>query len=167
MLSNIYSSGGRDLNSGNNQSKPKVAVLITGTYREVEFLLKLFPHMAGSVEYDIFLVLRHVGASESSHFGVHEGEFKTTDLSPFVRDGLFLCELPSVDPAAAAARYLVPVGPTNEERECAMLSMLHGVFTGISMMKASLRDYTHVMKTRTDYLPWAAPWISGMLETYE
>ena len=108
-----------------------MAVLVTGTYREVEFLLQLFPYMAGSVEYDIFLVLRHVEASESSHFGAHEGEFKTTDLDPFVKEGLFLCELPSVHPIAVTSRYLVPVGPTNEERECAVLSMLHGVFTAI------------------------------------
>ena len=39
--------------------KPRVAVLVTGTYREIEFLLPLFPHMAGQVEHDIFLVLRH------------------------------------------------------------------------------------------------------------
>jgi len=45
--------------------------------------------------------------------------------------------------------------------------MLHGVFTGISMIKASLRHYTHVMKTRTDYLPWTSPWIFGMFELYE
>jgi hypothetical protein len=123
--------------------------------------------MSGTVEYDIYLVLRHAGVSESSHFGAPEGEFKTTDLNSFVREGLFLCELPSIDPIAAKSRYLIPVGPTNEDRECAMLSMFHGVFTGISMMKASLRGYTHVMKTRTDYLPWLAPWISGMLDAYE
>ena len=48
-----------------------------------------------------------------------------------------------------------------------MLSMFLGVSTAVSMMKASLRAYTHVMKTRTDYLPWLAPWITGMLEMYE
>ena len=35
------------------------------------------------------------------------------------------------------------------------------------MMKSSLRDYTHVMKIRTDYQPWVAPWISGMFDYYE
>jgi hypothetical protein len=123
--------------------------------------------LAGNVDYDIFVVLRHVGASESSHFGAREGEFTTIDLNPFVKDGLSLCELPSLDPVAVASQFLVPVGPTDVERECAMLSMFHGVFTGISMIKGSLRGYTHVMKTRTDYLPWKAPWIQEMLETYE
>ena len=123
--------------------------------------------MAGNVDHDLFVVLRHVGTSESSHFGASEGEFTTTDLNPFVKDGLFLCELPSLDPVAVVSQFLIPVGPTDVERECAMLSMFHGVFTGISMIKGSLRGYTHVMKTRTDYLPWNAPWIPKMLETYE
>ena len=148
-------------------AKPKVAVLMTGAYREVEFLLRLFPHMAGTVEYDIYLVLRHVRTDESSHFGAREGDFKLARLEPYVGEGLFLCELPSVDPGHIESRYLIPVGPTSPEREHARLSMFHGVFTAIAMMKSSLRGYTHVMKTRTDYLPLVAPWLSGMLETYE
>ena len=33
--------------------QPRVAVLVTGTYREIEFLFELFPYMAGEIEYDI------------------------------------------------------------------------------------------------------------------
>jgi len=150
-----------------NQMKPNVAVLITGTYREIEFLLRLFPHMAGPIEHDIFLVLRHVRADESSRLGTQEGDLEISSLTPFSDKRLFLCELPSIDTAVAASRYLIPVGPTDVERECGMLSMFHGVFTAISMMKSSMRRYTHVLKTRTDYLPWVAPWVSGMLEMHQ
>jgi len=150
-----------------NQMEPNVAVLIMGTYREIEFLLQLFPHMAGPIEHDIFLVLRPVRTDESSRLGAQEQDFEIARLTPFLDKKLFLCELPSIDPTVVASRYLIPVGPTSVEREYGMLSMFHGVFTAISMMKSSMRHYTHVMKTRTDFLPWVAPWVSGMLEMYE
>lgn len=149
------------------QMEPRVAVLITGTYREIEFLLQLLPYMAGPVEYDVFLVLRHVRVDEMSRLGTQEKDFEISRLRPFLNEKYFLCELPSIDPTVATSKYLIPVGPTSEERECGMLSMFYGIFAGISMIKSSMRHYTHVMKTRTDYLPWVAPWVSGMLELYE
>ncbi len=150
-----------------DHTQPNIAVLITGTYREIEFLLRLFPYMAGSVNYDIYLILRHISPDELSRMGSKERDFEISQLKPFLNKRTFLCELPSIDPETAASRYLIPVGPTDARRECAMLSMFWGVFTAISIMKASLRNYTHVMKTRTDYLPWKTPWLSGMLELYE
>lgn len=149
-----------------SRRSPRVAVLMTGTYREVEFLLQLFAHMAGPVEYDIFAVLRHVGA-ESSRRGLPEKDFRLATLGALASERLFLCELPSIEPAALEARYLIPTGPASEERERAQLSMFHGVFAAVSMMRSSMRRYTHVMKTRTDYLPWLTPWLSGMLDEYD
>jgi hypothetical protein len=149
-----------------NKDEAYVAIIISGTYREIEYLLRLFPYMAGDVKYDIFLILRHVRSDESSHFGVQEADFNIPQIEPFMGESLFICELPYIDQETVLSKYLVPIGPTSIERECAMLSMYEGVFAGISMMEASLRPYTHVMKTRTDYLPWTAPWLSGMLELY-
>ena len=147
--------------------KPRVAVLVTGTYREIEFLLRLFPHMAGQVEHDIFLVLRHVHAAEVSRLEARELDFKIRELAPLLDGRISVCELPSIDPAIVESKYLIPVGPAGAEREIGQLSMFHGVSIAISMMKAAMRGYTHVMKTRTDYLPWVAPWVSGMLDHYE
>ncbi|MBI4586611.1 MAG: hypothetical protein HY717_21580 [Planctomycetes bacterium] len=158
---------GHDLSGSRQPAHPYVAVLITGTCREIAFLLELFPHLAGPVPYDIYLVLRHVRARESSRLGAQERDFQIGSFQPYLNPRTFICELPSVDPAVAAERYLIPVGPVGEERECGQLSMLHGVFSAMALMRASLRPYTHVLKTRTDYLPWRAPWISGMLQEYE
>jgi len=78
---------------------------------------------------------------------------------------VYFCELPSIDSQEAKDRYLIQVGPTDPERECAILSMFHGVFTAIQMMKSSLRKYDYVMKTRTDYLPPLT--LREMIETHE
>lgn len=150
-----------------NDNNPYVAVLITGTYRELEFLLKLFPHLGGNIKHDIFLAIRHVYTDESSRFGSQEKDFNISKLLQFSNERISICELPSIDPNVVQSNYLMPVGPTDVDRECGMLSMFHGVFTAISMLKASQRSYTHVMKTRTDYLPWIAPWVDGMLKIYE
>ena len=151
----------------NNQKKPKVAVLITGTYREIEFILKIFPYLAGEIDYDIFLVLRHVRVNELSRLGTEEQDFQIAQLMHLPDRQIFFCELPSIDITVATSRYLVPVGPESIDRECGMLSMFQGVLTAISMMKSSLRPYTHIMKTRTDYLPWVTPWITELLKLYE
>ena len=58
-----------------DNQKPKVAVIIVGTYRETEFLLHLFPHMAGNIDYDIYCVLRHVEETESSRLGSKEKDY--------------------------------------------------------------------------------------------
>ncbi|KKN78502.1 hypothetical protein LCGC14_0350340 [marine sediment metagenome] len=126
----------------------KLAILVTGTYREIDFLLDVFPQITKGIDHDIYVVLRHT-AGELSRLGLKEQDFTL----PKGGDNVFMCELPSMDKDEAHSRYLIPVGPTDNDRECAMLSMFHGVFTAISMMKASLRNYTYVMKTRTDYLP--------------
>jgi len=152
--------------STQNLHQLRVAVLITGTYREAEFLLRLFPHMAGDIDYDIFLVLRHVRL-ESSRLGVQEPDYDVAQLASVTDKQTFICELPYIDPSVTASKYLIPVGPTDELRECGQLSMCHGVFTAISMMKGAMRPYTHVMKLRTDYMPWYAPWLEKMLEMYE
>jgi hypothetical protein len=137
---------------------------MTGTYREVEFILKLFPFLAGEIDYDIYVLLRHTGAGETSRLASREKDFHISDLLQFSGDKVFIGELPSIETEEAQARYLIPVGPTDVNRECAILSMFHGVFAAIAMMKASMRGYTHVMKTRTDYLPCKAPLLTGMLE---
>ena len=137
----------------------KLAILITGTYREIEFLLDVFPQII-NIDHDIYVVLRHT-SGELSRLGLKETDF----ILPKSRDNVFMCELPSMDSIEAMARYLIPVGPTDEDRECAMLSMFYGVFTAIAMMKASLRNYTYVMKTRTDYLPPLS--LDEMIETHE
>jgi len=127
----------------------KVAILMTGTYREIEFLLDVFPELTQGIEHDIYAVLRHT-SGELSRLGSQETDFKLNDWG---MDNLFQCELPSIDKAETKSRYLIPVGPTDEDRECAILGMFHGVFTAIRMMKSSLRHYDYVLKTRTDYLP--------------
>ena len=151
----------------NIKSDYRVAVLIMGTCREAEFLLKLFPYIAGSIEYDIFLVLRHVKASEKSRLGVQEKDFNIPKLTDVLNKKVFICELPSFDQKAVESKYLIPVGPNSIAKECGVISMFHGVFTSISMMKSSLRDYTHVFKIRTDYQPRITPWITGILDYYE
>jgi hypothetical protein len=123
--------------------------------------------MAGDADYDIYLVLRHTRGDERSRLGSQEPDFEVSRLVPYLKENYFLCELPSMDQEEAREKYLTPVGPTGLERECGMISMFYGVFAAIAMMKSSLRHYTHVMKTRTDYLPWVAPWITGMLDLYE
>ncbi len=138
----------------------KIAVLVSGTYREIEFLLNIFPQIMEGIDHDIYVVLRHTDG-EVSRLGTKEADFKL----PQGKDNVFMCELPSIDKAETKSRYLIPVGPTDEDRECAILSMFQGVFTAISMMKASLRKYDYVMKTRTDYLPPMT--LREMIETYE
>lgn len=155
------------MNKKSKSDKLYVAVLITGTYRELEFLLKLFPYLGGDIKYDMYLILRHVNTDESSRLGAQEKDFSISNLVPFQNKNIFICELPSIDSAVVQSNYLIPVGPTNIDRECGMLSMFYGVFSAISMLKASQRSYTHVMKTRTDYLPWEAPWINSMLKIYK
>ncbi len=127
----------------------RIAILISGTYREIEFLLNIFPQLTEGIDHDIYVVLRHT-SGELSRLGTKEVDFK---LPIPERNNVFMCELPSIDGVETKSRYLIPVGPTDENRECAILSMFQGVFTAISMMKASLRKYDYVMKTRTDYLP--------------
>jgi len=129
-------------------STNKVAILVSGTYRETDFLLNVFPQITCGVDCDIYFVLRHT-SGEVSRLGDKESDFKIFPAS----DNVFMCELPSNDEQEIRDRYLIPVGPTDDKRECAILSMFHGVFTAISMMKSSLRKYDYVMKTRTDYLP--------------
>ena len=145
----------------------RVAVLIMGTYREVEFILRLFPYMAGSIEYDIFVVLRHVKTTEKSRLGSQEKDFSFTELVNLSNEKTFVCELPSLDQEAVRSKYLTPVGPNSVEKECGIISMFHGVFTAVSMVKSSLREYTHVFKIRTDYQPRITPWISGIIDYYE
>ena len=145
----------------------RVAVLIMGTYREVEFILRLFPYLAGKTKYDIFLVLRHIKTNEKSRLGSQEEDFGISKISHLLNENIFLCELPSIDPKLVASNYLIPVGPNTAGKECGIISMFHGVFTAISMMKASLRDYTHVLKIRTDYQPRITPWIDGIIDFYE
>ncbi len=147
--------------------KPKVAVLVVGTYREIEFLLRLFPYMAGDVDYDLFCVLRHVYTGEKGRTGATEVDFDVRSLVDHLDGDVYLCELPCIDPETVKARYLIPVGPTDEQRECGQLSMFHGVFAAVSLLKSAMRPYSHVMKTRTDYLPWVAPWVDGMIELYD
>lgn len=53
----------------NNKTAPYVALLITGTCRELPFLLELIPHLAGEAGFDIFIVLRQVYQGEGSHLG--------------------------------------------------------------------------------------------------
>lgn len=145
----------------------RVAVLIMGTYREVEFILRLFPYMAGSIEYDIFVVLRHVKTIEKSRLGSQEKDFSFTELVNLSNEKTFVCELPSLDQEAVRSKYLTPVGPNSVEKECGIISMFQGVFTAVSMVKSSLREYTHVFKIRTDYQPRITPWISGIIDYYE
>ena len=145
----------------------KVAVLIMGTYREIEFLLRLFPYMAGSVEYDIFVVLRHVKTTEKSRLGSQEDDFNISKLVNLLNEKIFVCELPNFDQEAVRSKYLTPVGPNSIEKECGIISMFYGVFTAVSMVKSSLREYTHVFKIRTDYQPRITPWISGIIDYYE
>ena len=145
----------------------RVAVLIMGTYREVEFILRLFPYLAGTTKYDIFLVLRHVKTSEKSRLGSQEKDFGISKISHLLNENIFLCELPSIDPKFVESNYLIPVGPNTAGKECGIISMFQGVFAAISMMKASLRDYTHVLKIRTDYQPRITPWIDGIIDFYE
>ncbi len=111
--------------------------------------MDVFSQITQGVEHDIYVVLRHT-TGEKSHFGKVESDFQ---ISKPHTGNVYICELPSVEPNEIMERYLIPVGPTDIERECAMASMFQGVFTAISMMKASLRHYDYVMKTRTDYLP--------------
>jgi len=127
----------------------KTAILMTGTYREVEFLMDILPEITQGLGYDLYLVLRHT-SGDVSRLGVKETDFR---LPPLNNPNVFLCELPSMDKAEAHSRYLIPVGPTDDDRECQLLSMFYGVFTAISMMKSSLRHYDYILKTRTDYLP--------------
>ncbi|MES9898652.1 MAG: hypothetical protein ABW148_06485 [Sedimenticola sp.] len=158
----------------NNNKEPYVALLITGTCRELLFLLELMPRLAGETRYDIFLVLRQVYQGESSRMG---GIEKNCDLRRLndavarcesrISGEVIFCRLPAIDPEETLRRVLIPVGPTTPEREMGMVSMFHGVFTGVEMILASQRPYTHVLKTRTDYLPAAAPWIDDLLMRYE
>ena len=146
-----------------SEDQPKFAVLLPGTRREVAFILRILPHLAGQVDYDVFVVLRHVQRNETSRLGSPEEDFKLANIAANIDNRIFLCELPPFETEQIERDFLTPVGPTNVERERGVLSMYHGVFAAIAMMKSSLRRYTHVMKTRTDYLPWAAPWLPGML----
>ncbi len=143
----------------------RIAVLIVGTCREIEFILDLFPHMAGDVPHDIFLVLRHVNG-DRSRLGNVELDFRLADVMQHAGDNVFAYELPAIDQDYLLDEKLIPVGPTDSARECGMISMLHGVFLGVAAIKGAGRRYTHVMKTRTDYLPWIGPWLSGLHAEY-
>ena len=70
-------------------STDRVAILITGTYRELDFLVNVFPEITQGIECDIYAVLRHT-SGELSRLGTKEADFKLPDL-----EGVFLCELPS------------------------------------------------------------------------
>lgn len=140
--------------------KANTAILVTGTYRETEFLLDIFPEITENIPHDIYVVLRHT-AGDVSRLGQVERDF---NLSNIKADKVFFCELPSIDKAYIKEKYLVPVGPTDEDRECAILGMFQGVSTSIQMMKASLRKYDYVLKTRTDYLPPMT--LPQMIENY-
>jgi len=131
------------------EQKSKTAILMTGTYRETEFMLDILPEITQGIDYDLYLVLRHI-TDEVSRLGARETDFRLPSLD---NPNVFLCELPSIDGAEISSRYLIPVGPTDATRECQFLSMFYGIFSAISMMKSSLRHYDYVLKTRTDYLP--------------
>jgi len=149
------------------EKQPNIAILITGTAREVNFLLQLLPLMAGDVDYDVYLALRHVNQDEMTRLGLQEKDFNRHEITALAQKNIFLCELPCFDPDVIKDRFLIPSGPTGVARECGAISMFQGVFTAISMMKSSLRNYTHVLKTRTDFLPWIAPWLPSMLKIHE
>lgn len=151
----------------NYNSEPKVAVIITGTFRETNFILDLFPFMAGNIDYDIYLVLRHVYSNEESRIGAIEKDYNLNDLIDYLPDNAYVCELPSIDIEDIKSKFIVPTGPTNVEREAGMISMLYGVSIATKLLESTLRNYSHVMKTRTDYLPWLSPWIDGMLNEYQ
>ncbi len=148
--------------------RTRIAALVTGTAREVEFILDLMPHLLSqNYQVDTFLVIRHVATQERSHFGQAERDFTMSQLASKAGQNVFLAELPSFDGEDVSTRYLTPVGPTDIDRERAMLSMFHGVFAGAALIKAALRSYSHVLKTRSDYLPpQGAPWIDAAVDRY-
>ncbi len=157
----------------NNKTAPYVALLITGTCRELPFLLELIPHLAGEAGFDIFIVLRQVYQGEGSHLGGVEQNCDSLLLNEAlihceerILGEVTFCRLPAIDPDETLRRILIPVGPTTPEREMGMVSMFHGVFTGVEMIQAAMRRYTHVLKTRTDYLPETTPWIDSLLDRY-
>jgi hypothetical protein len=151
----------------NYNPENKVAVIITGTFRETKFILDIFSYFAGKVEYDIYLVLRHVNSNEESRIGAIEKDYNLSELIEHLPDNAYICELPSINVEKVKSKFVIPTGPTNLDREAGMLSMLYGVSTATKLLEATLRDYSHVMKTRTDYLPWLTPWIDGMLLEYQ
>ena len=143
----------------------RIAAVVTGTAREVEFILDLMPHLlSNDHQVDTFLVIRHVATKERSHMGQVEKDFTMSRLASKAGSNVFLAELPSFDGDFVSSKYLTPVGPTDIDRERAMISMFQGVFAAAALIRSSLRSYSHILKTRSDYLPpQGAPWVDAAL----
>ena len=144
----------------------RTAIIVTGTRREIGFLSQLFPRFIGTEDADVFLVLRHTTNLEQSRLRVAESDFELEQFLPKCKQSLYLAELPSVDGRHIKDQFLIPTGPTDPDREIAMVSMFTGVFAAIAMLKSAQRDYKYVLKTRTDYLPEFAPWVPECINQY-
>ena len=141
----------------------KAAILITGTFRETPLILKILSKMKNRIKYDIYLVLRHSGQSEKSRIGHLEEGYSKKDIFSFL-ENVFLIELPPIDNSFLEKTIMNPIGPS--DREVYTISMYYGIFAGVEAIKSSGNEYTHVMKTRTDYIPSLFPWIDEYYNFY-
>jgi hypothetical protein len=143
--------------------KKKLAILIYGPPRQIEFINRLIPKMIGSVDYDIFLILREVVGSSKSRQGIKEKLYKDNIIKKNQKN-IFFLKLPPVNANYIKEQLICPTGP--DQREPLWVGMFYGIFLGVQLIKATGVKYDYVMKTRTDYIPEFYPWFDGYIKKY-
>ncbi len=143
---------------------PIFAILMQGTVREARFLTQLLPHIVGAHQFDLYLCLRQTARDAVTTRTSHpETPFSYEDLVAISGDHVFLSVLPAYDPEFILKHYVLPVGPTNVRFEVQMIVMFLGIFAGVEQIKRSGRHYDFVVRMRTDYLCWDAPFLDSCL----
>jgi len=143
--------------------KKKVAILIYGTTREINFINNLFPKMSGQVDHDIFIILRKTCNNSQSRLGVKENNFNENIIKKNKKN-IYFASLPAINANFVKEQLICPTGP--DDRELVVIGMFYGIFLGVQFIKSTGIKYDYVMKMRTDYIPEYYPWIDGYIQKY-
>ncbi len=143
--------------------KKKLALIIRGTSREIEFLSSLIPQMNRPIDHDIILILRQTSKNAPTRLKFREKIFNEKKVLKNLKN-CFLLKLPPIDPIFIKEKIISPTGPT--QREHIMLSQLYASFLGVQFLKSTGVKYDYVMNMRTDYIPEYYPWFDGYINKY-
>jgi hypothetical protein len=145
--------------------KKKLAILIYGPTRQIQFINQLIPNMNNlkESEYDIFIILRETVKGSENRQGIKEKLFKENIIRKN-QTNIFYLKLPPVDPNYIKEQLTCPTGP--DPRESLWIGMFYGIFLGVQYIKSTGVKYDYVMKMRTDYIPEFYPWFKGYEKKY-